>query len=463
MTIRDKFVGFFTISEDDQKIIKDDIRDENIRRIFYLSLIAIPVSLLHVVLFAFHLDTGSEVEYVWRISILGIHVALIIIMSIISLLIYFSFIKKKSNIQLAEICVIATALFLLVGGAIISAVDQMITTAINPYIATTIISSIVLLIRPIHSVIYYAASFMIFYLVMNYSQNNPDVLISNDVNGLTVSGLGLCLSLIFWRMHLTRIKQHKLIEKQKNELVENFNKLKFYSEELKESNLTKDKLISVIAHDLRSPLASLINVTKLLTEDFDIMSRDEIKNIMISLNKETELTFESLNNLLLWSKTQRKKLEPVLETTNLHQLVENSILPINGLYQQKRIKLANHIDKHINVFADSSMMQSVIKNLLINSIKFTHEGGHISWDATNSADEVIITIQDNGVGMKPEVLEKLFNPDIEFTTIGTQNEKGTGLGLQICKEFVELNGGRIWAESQHEEGTTFYFSLPCGE
>ena len=109
------------------------------------------------------------------------------------------------------------------------------------------------------------------------------------------------------------------------------------------------------------------------------------------------------------------------------------------------------------------MMQSVIKNLLINSIKFTHEGGHISWDATNSADEVIITIQDNGVGMKPEVLEKLFNPDIEFTTIGTQNEKGTGLGLQICKEFVELNGGRIWAESQHEEGTTFYFSLPCGE
>jgi len=463
MTLRDKFVGFFTISEDDQKIIKDDIRDENIRRIFYLSLIAIPVSLLHVVLFAFHLDTGSEVEYVWRISILGIHVALIIIMSIISLLIYFSFIKKKSNIQLAEICVIATALFLLVGGAIISAVDQMITTAINPYIATTIISSIVLLIRPIHSVIYYAASFMIFYLVMNYSQNNPDVLISNDVNGLTVSGLGLCLSLIFWRMHLTRIKQHKLIEKQKNELVENFNKLKFYSEELKESNLTKDKLISVIAHDLRSPLASLINVTKLLTEDFDIMSRDEIKNIMISLNKETELTFESLNNLLLWSKTQRKKLEPVLETTNLHQLVENSILPINGLYHQKGIKLANHIDKHIDVFADSSMMQSVIKNLLINSIKFTHEGGHISWDATNSADEVIITIQDNGVGMKPEVLEKLFNPDIEFTTIGTQNEKGTGLGLQICKEFVELNGGRIWAESQHEEGTTFYFSLPCGE
>jgi signal transduction histidine kinase len=463
MTIRDKFVGFFTISEDDQKIIKDDIRDENIRRIFYLSLIAIPVSLLHVVLFAFHLDTGSEVEYVWRISILGIHVALIIIMSIISLLIYFSFIKKKSNIQLAEICVIATALFLLVGGAIISAVDQMITTAINPYIATTIISSIVLLIRPIHSVIYYAASFMIFYLVMNYSQNNPDVLISNDVNGLTISGLGLCLSLIFWRMHLTRIKQHKLIEKQKNELVENFNKLKFYSEELKESNLTKDKLISVIAHDLRSPLASLINVTKLLTEDFDIMSRDEIKNIMISLNKETELTFESLNNLLLWSKTQRKKLEPVLETTNLHQLVENSILPINGLYQQKRIKLVNCIDTHINVFADSSMMQSVIKNLLINSIKFTHEGGHISWDATNSADEVIITIQDNGVGMKPEVLEKLFNPDIEFTTIGTQNEKGTGLGLQICKEFVELNGGRIWAESQHEEGTTFYFSLPCGE
>ncbi len=460
MAIQNKFFDFFKISEEDQKIIKTDIRDENIRRVFYLSLIGIPVSLLHVVLFLFHLKSSVGIEYEWRISILAIHTSIIFLLSIISLFIYFTFIKKKSNIRLAEVCIVIVALFLLFGGATVSAADQKVTTAINPFIATSIISSIVLLIRPLYSILYYTFSFIIFYLFMNYAQTNPDVLISNNVNGLTFAGLGLCLSLIFWKMHLTRIKQHKLIEKQKNELIENFNKLKFYSEELKESNTTKDKLISIIAHDLRSPLASLISTTKLISEDIEIMSPEEIKKVMILLNKETELTFESLNNLLLWSKTQRKKLVPVLKTTNLNQLIENSILPIRSLCKQKKIAFANNIADNIAICADSSMMESVIKNLIINSIKFTHEKGSITVAANTTENKVVITIQDNGIGMKPEILEKLFKPDAEFTTNGTQNEKGTGLGLQICREFIELNGGEIWAKSEFGKGSTFYFSLP---
>ncbi len=127
---------------------------------------------------------------------------------------------------------------------------------------------------------------------------------------------------------------------------ENYNKLKFYSEELKESNTTKDKLISVIAHDLRSPLASLINVTRLLSEDFDIISREEAKNIMISLHKESELTYETLNNLLVWSKTQRKKLQPVFETTNLYKLIKKSVAPIQSIYKQKSITFTNNADKN---------------------------------------------------------------------------------------------------------------------
>jgi len=458
-----KLIDFFKISEEDRKIIKTNILNENVRRVFYLSVIGIPISLLHVILFISHLKSSVGIEYEWRVSIIAIHTSIIILLSIISLTIYFVFIKKRSNIRLAEICIVAVALSLLFGGAAISAVDQKITTAINPFIATTIISSIILLIRPVYSILYYALSFIIFYLLMNYAQTNPDVLISNNVNGLKFSGLGLCLSLTFWKMNLTRIKQHKLIEKQKNELIENLNKLKFYSEELKESDTTKDKLISIIAHDLRSPLASLINVTKLVSEDFDIMTPEEIKKIMISLNKETELTFESLNNLLLWTKTQRKKLVPVLKTTNLNQLVENSILPIRTLCNQKRIAFANNIDENIDICTDSSMMESVIKNLIINSIKFTKEEGNISINANFSEDKIIVAIQDNGIGMKPKVLEKLFKSGSEFTTNGTQNEKGTGLGLQICKEFVELNGGQIWAESKFGTGSIFYFSLPANK
>ena len=215
MAIQNRIVGFFKISEDDRKIIGSEIRDENIRRVFYLSLIGIPISLLHVILFFSSLSASSGVEYEWRFSILVTHSSIVAILSIISLSIYFTFIKKKSNVWLAKTCVVAVALFLLVGGACITATDQKVTTAINPFIATSIISSIVLLIRPTYSIIYYAASFVIFYLLMNYSQPNPDVLISNHVNGLTFTGLGLCLSLIFWKMNLTRIRQHKLIEKQK--------------------------------------------------------------------------------------------------------------------------------------------------------------------------------------------------------------------------------------------------------
>jgi len=178
---------------------------------------------------------------------------------------------------------------------------------------------------------------------------------------------------------------------------------------------------------------------------------------------ETELTFETLNNLLLWSNTQRKKLVPVLKTINLYQLVENSILPIRTLCKQKGIGFINNIADNIDICADSSMMESVIKNLVINSIKFTKEEGNISASATVSGNKIIIAIQDNGIGMKPEVLERLFISGSEFTTSGTQNEKGTGLGLQICKEFVELNGGQIWAESKFGIGSTFYFSLPANK
>ena len=151
-----KLIDFFKISEEDRKIIKTNILNENVRRVFYLSVIGIPISLLHVILFISHLKSSVGIEYEWRVSIITIHISIIILLSIISLTIYFAFIKKRSNIRLAEICIVAVALSLLFGGAAISAVDQKITTAINPFIATTIISSIILLIRhlvvhPIHT------------------------------------------------------------------------------------------------------------------------------------------------------------------------------------------------------------------------------------------------------------------------------------------------------------------------
>ncbi len=459
MQILDDFISFFKVPEADKEIIQQEIKHENIKRIFYLSLIGAPASFLHIIFFSFNLNDASSSEYNWKISILTIHSFITCFLILVSSVIYFSFIRERKNLKPAQVCVTIVTLILMVGGSVISAIDQQVTTAINPFIVTSTIAAIVLLTKPINSILYYVGSYICFYFLMENAQPNPDILISNKVNAITFSGISLCISFIFWRLHLTRYRQHKLIELQKNELEENYNKLKFYSEELKESNSTKDKLISVIAHDFRSPLASLINVTKLLSEDFDIMSREEAKNIMISLHKETELTYETLNNLLVWSKTQQKKLEPVFETANLYKLVESATVPIQSIYKQKVITFTNNTDRSIEVMVDLSMIQSVIKNLIINAIKFSYEGGDITVNTNFDENFVTVAIQDSGIGMAPEILETLFKSGSEYTTIGTQNEKGTGLGLQICKEFVELNEGQIWAKSEPGKGSTFYFSL----
>ena len=460
MTIINHFINFFRLTEAEEDILRSDIKNENIRRIFYLSLIAIPISLLHIIFFGVHLNDGASIENSWRTLIISAHTGIILVLSPIGLLIYFSFIRRKKKTRLAEFCVYIVVFLLAVGGASISAIDQMVTSAINPFIATCLVSSMVLLIRPIHAVIYYTCSFLIFYLLMNLVQTNTDILISNNVNAITFSGLGLCLSFIFWRLYLIRTKQHKLIEKQKSKLLENYTTLKFYSEELKESNTTKDKLISVIAHDLRSPLASIINITNLLVEDFNSMDQAELKKVLALLNKETELTFESLNNLLLWSKTQRKKLEPQPEKVNLNSLIHKTFELVESLCEQKNITFSNNVANEIWVMTDPSMIQSVVKNLLINSIKFTPSGGKIMTDAITKQNSVEISIHDNGIGIKPDLIQNLFHSGQIFTTPGTQNEQGTGLGLQICKEFIELNHGQIWASSEFGNGSTFCFSLP---
>lgn len=460
MALLNHFIDFFRLTEAEKDILTNEIKSENIRRIFYLSLIAIPISLLHIILFGVQLNGGTSIENSWRILIFIAHTGIILVLSPVCLLIYFSFIRKKKRTRLTEFCVYIVTGLLLAEGASISAIDQMVTSAINPFIVTCLVSSIVLLIRPIYAVLYYACSYLIFYFLMNLAQPNADILVSNNVNAITFSGLGLCLSFIFWRLFLIRTKQHKLIEEQKNELIENYTKLKFYSEELKESNTTKDKLISVIAHDLRSPLASIINVTNLLAEDFNSMDQAELKKILALLNKETELTFESLNNLLLWSKTQRKRLEPKPEKINLNSLICNTFKQVKGLCEQKNIAFTNNTPNDIWVISDSSMIQSVIKNLLINSIKFTPNGGQIIADVVAKPNVVEVSIQDNGIGIEPGLLQNLFHPNQSFTSPGTQNESGTGLGLQICKEFIELNHGQIWASSELGSGSTFYLSLP---
>lgn len=447
---------FFSTDESEKQIIANKIVFENIRRVFYLSIIAVPVSLVHILLFGFSLKTSAGTEHVWRLGIFLSHLAIFGVLSIIGFLIYFYSIRTKQKSTVAKISVHIVIVLLLFGGSVITTIDQLVTSAINPYIVTCLVTAIVLLVRPLYAVFYYSASYLVYYFLIGLTQLNPDVLISNRVNGITITGIGLCLSFVFWRMNMVRINQNILIKQQQQELVRQY-------DELKESNATKDKLFSVIAHDLKTPFNATLGLTKILAEDIEALSPSELKQLMQTLYRESMLSYQLLNNLLDWSRSQLKRLNPQPRNIDLQKAVSEIVFEVENLSRAKEITLVVECPEKLTVFADPPMVHSILKNLVTNAIKFTPAGGKITIGASVKSNFAEVCVNDDGVGIAKEKLEQLFSKVNTLTTFGTDNEKGTGLGLQICKEFVELNGGKIHVISEVGKGSSFCFTLPPGK
>ena len=229
------------------------------------------------------------------------------------------------------------------------------------------------------------------------------------------------------------------------------------SEELERLNQVKDKFFSIISHDLRSPINALAGLLDLI--DKGAIKPEEMHKHTKELKVRFNHTRTLLNNLLDWTLLQMDKLNLQAAKINLYRLVEENI-QLLGSVQDKKISMINEVPENAIGFADSNTINLVIRNLMTNAIKFTNDGGHVVIAAREQGREWIVSVSDNGVGMKPEVLNMLFDKTAPYTTRGTANEKGTGLGLILCKEFVEKNGGRIWVESEEDKGSTFYFTLP---
>jgi signal transduction histidine kinase len=182
-----------------------------------------------------------------------------------------------------------------------------------------------------------------------------------------------------------------------------------------------------------------------------------IKELRVRFNHTRTL----LNNLLDWTLLQMDKLNLQASKIELSRIVDENIQLLAPV-QSKDIIIQNDIPKPTVAFADSNTINLVIRNLITNAVKFTNDGGRVLIKSEDKGNEWMVSVRDNGVGMKPEVLNMLFDKTAPYTTRGTANEKGTGLGLILCKEFVEKNGGRIWVESKEGDGSTFYFTLPKG-
>lgn len=231
---------------------------------------------------------------------------------------------------------------------------------------------------------------------------------------------------------------------------------------LREANAAKDKFLSIIAHDLKGPFHSLLGLTEMLVEDIQTRSLSETEEIAGSLHKAVGHTYSLLTNLLDWSQARSGRMPFYPEATNIRLLIEQQVKMVIGAATAKSITIRQQVHDTVNVMIDKHMVETVIRNLLLNAVKFTHPGGMIEISAQYQNGECRISVSDNGVGIKPENIDKLFRIDQSHVTKGTSNEKGTGLGLLLCQEFVHKNGGKIWVESEPDKGSVFSFTLPVG-
>ncbi|MBZ0198458.1 MAG: hypothetical protein K8H86_01225, partial [Ignavibacteriaceae bacterium] len=239
--------------------------------------------------------------------------------------------------------------------------------------------------------------------------------------------------------------------------------LRLSEQKLKESNATKDKLFSIIAHDLRSPFQPLLHYSEILSTEIEELDKSEIVKFGADINYAAKEVFSLLENLLEWSGMQTGGIKYNPDKINLYQKANEVIRNVKTGADQKNIEILNKIDHSIFVIADTQMLRAVIHNLLTNSVKFTNNGGKIVINAGANNTFINVSITDNGVGINPDKIDSIFDIDKTNTTMGTNNEKGSGLGLHICREFVEKQGGKIWVESEIGKGSTFYFTLPDGK
>lgn len=233
--------------------------------------------------------------------------------------------------------------------------------------------------------------------------------------------------------------------------------------QLQELNATKDKFFSIIGHDLRSPFAGIIGFSDFLLKNLKILSVAETDKYVGVINSSVKNTLDLLDNLLLWSKSQTGKISFSPKKIVLASIIREVITASNSIAKIKNISLNLNKADEFDVYADENMLLIILRNLISNAIKFTEMGGHVNISLRSIDKQVEITISDDGVGMSDEIRESLFDISSNVTTIGTADEKGSGLGLVLCKEFVLKHGGSIWVESEEGKGSDFKFTLPLNE
>ena len=279
---------------------------------------------------------------------------------------------------------------------------------------------------------------------------------TNDiVNALKAGGVDFITKPFRAEEVIARVKTHLKLYQQSRTLQEQ-------SKKLQELVATKDKFFSIIAHDLRGPLGGFMSLTELLADDSFEITPSEQKKMNLDLYKSSRNLFNLLENLLVWARMQQGQIVFNPVQINLKELVSESIRAMEDAIRKKEIRMTAHLTENQNVYADSNMLLSIVRNLISNAIKFTPKGGSVTVSSyfTENNTSVVVVVKDSGIGMNSTMTANLFRLNVNNSRPGTEGEQSTGLGLLLCKEFVEKHGGEIWVESVEGSGTSFYFTIP---
>lgn len=277
---------------------------------------------------------------------------------------------------------------------------------------------------------------------------------------ITATFVWLFTKLYSKRLKLANIKLERIVAKRTSEINQQKEEILAKRDELQIANAEKDKFFKIIAHDLQSPFNSIMGFSEILAEQVNEKNYESIEKYAGIIFKSSERALDLLRNLLEWAQSQsgRMNYDPV--NLDLLDLINEIMVLFNDIASQKSITIKKSVPPNAIVFADKAMISTVLRNLISNAIKFTHLGGEIVITVLEIQNHFKVSVSDNGIGVPQENLQKLFRIDENYSTSGTNKEKGTGLGLVLCKEFIEKHGGEIWIESDEGKGSTIYFTLP---
>jgi len=431
--------------------------------ITYFCSLAAPLNVVYVAYFYRMLAETPEALLPWRWAIIYLHSFMFFVMAFTLMMLYFT--RRQSQFQKIYTNLLPHYMTVAAGAVavIATAYDQMITGAVFPYVLFCFFYTVLVRLHPMVYGLYLLLMYAVLFMLLPEFQKNNLLLNNIRLNTFTVTLASFLISLLLWRSLMLQLHHRSIIEKQQQKLATSYQAVMENTELLNQSNETKSKLLSIIAHDLKGSMGNMRQMLALMDADID-MDVAERKLWIHTLKETAAKTHQLLNNLLLWSRSQLGNLQVEFDRIHIQHLVHEQMQYLHEMALDKKVTYVNEVPDHLYAWADINMTGVIVRNLLANAMKYVYEHGTVTVRASveQHGAMVKIEVEDNGIGMEPAQIEHLFTVNTK-STLGTNKEQGTGLGLLLCNEFAKQQGGHMQVTSIHGKGSIFCCVLPAAK